>query len=192
MSAIFPVTARRVVWIGVDVGLDGGISAIEEGAPPRIFAMPTDVVVTGTKKKPTKRRIVNGAKLRRIFCELREGATEVYAMIERPQLRPALRRDPVTGETKVNQGIASQAAFMEQFGLIRGILIGLAIPYEDVHPNSWKASIFHGASSKTDARVLAASLFPDVAQRFERVKDDGLAEATLIALYAMRRHSAPF
>ncbi len=192
MSAIHPVTARRAVWIGVDVGLDGGISAIEEGAPPRIFSMPTDVVVTGTKKKPTKRRVVNGAKLRRIFCELREGATEVYAMIERPQLRPAVRRDPVTGELKVNQGVASQAAFMEQYGLIRGILIGLGVPYEDCHPATWKASIFHGASDKTDARVLAASLFPDVAQRFERVKDDGLAEATLIAEYARRRHSAPF
>jgi hypothetical protein len=184
--------ARRAVWIGIDVGLDGGISAIEEGAQPRIFPMPTDTIVNGTKKKPTKKRVVNGTKLCRLLRELQHGTTDIYAMVERPQLRPALRRDAASGELRVNQGIASQASFMQQYGLITGILIGLGIPYEDCHPAVWKANMFHGASNKTDARVLAASLFPEVANRFERVKDDGLAESILIAEYSRRRHSAPF
>ncbi len=184
----------RAVWIGVDVGLDGGIAAVSEGMAPRVHAMPTDTVSTGPASRPKKKRVVNGQSLRRIFVEFAAMANggEVYVMIERPQLRPAVRHDSATGELKVNQGIVSQASFMEQFGLIRGVLIGLGIPYEDVHPATWKANIFHGASDKTDARRLAASLFPVVAQRFELKKNDGLAEATLIAEYARRHHGAAF
>lgn len=179
------------VIIGIDVGLDGGVAMLGDDGQVFIYEMPTDVIVTGTKKKPKKRRVVNGHKLRRIFRDVQKNAREVYVMIERAQLRPAVRRDE-NGALQVNQGVASQAAFMEQYGLIRGILIGLGIPYEEVHPASWKADIFHGASDKTDARVMAANLFPNVAERFELKKNDGLAEATLIAEYARRRRQAPF
>lgn len=40
------------------------------------------------------------------------------------------------------------------------------------------------AASKKEARDLAADLHPDLADKFSRVKDDGRAEALLIARYA--------
>ena len=183
---------RRNAWVGIDVGLDGAIAAIIDDEPPLIFEMPTDTIKSGTAKKPIKRRVLNGFKVRRILQEIQVQVAEMYVLIERAQLRPALRRDAATGEVKVNQGVASQAMFMEQFGLLRGILIGLGIPHEDCHPASWKADVFRGASDKTDARAKAAALFPSIADRFARVKDDGNAEAALIADYGRRRHSAPF
>jgi len=188
-----PVNVTRAVWIGVDVGLDGGIAVIPEGLTPRVYAMPTETFVTGSKGRSKRRRVVNGVVVRRIFDEAASIANggEVHVLIERPQLRPAVRRD-ASGELKVNQGIVSQASFMEQFGLIRGILIGLRIPYEDIHPRTWKADIFHGTSDKTNALILASTLFPVIAQKFALKKNDGLAEAILIAEYLRRRNGSPF
>ena len=183
---------RRNAWVGIDVGLDGAIAAIIDDDPPVIFEMPTDTIKSGTAKKPIKRRVLNGFKVRHILQEIQVQVTEMYVLIERAQLRPALRRDAKTGETRVNQGVASQAMFMEQYGVLCGIMIGLGIPHETIHPATWKAAIFHGSSEKTDARLKASSLFPSIADRFARVKDDGNAEAALIADYGRRRHSAPF
>ena len=39
------------------------------------------------------------------------------------------------------------------------------------------------ALAKTQARVLAQEMYPDLAERFERKLDDGVAESLLIALY---------
>jgi crossover junction endodeoxyribonuclease RuvC len=40
-----------------------------------------------------------------------------------------------------------------------------------------------GAEGKNASRVAASQLFPEHAELFSRVKDDGVAEAALIAWY---------
>ena len=59
-------------------------------------------------------------------------------------------------------------------------------------PASWKAvyGIKRGEDEtkrdkKNEARAIAANLYPAHADKFARVKDDGVAEATLIALYGL-------
>jgi len=39
------------------------------------------------------------------------------------------------------------------------------------------------SQAKTNARLLAAKLYPGLAQKFEKKNTDGLAESLLIALY---------
>jgi len=192
-------TRKPSCFVGVDVGLDGAICALYEGNPiPFIVEMPTDTIRAGTRTKPKNKRVLNGSALRQIFATIQADAGELFVLVERPQLRPALRPSghvcPIcrTPHMIVNQGIASSANFLGQAELIRGILIGLGIAHEDIHPASWKADMFHGASDKTDARAKAAALFPASSQRFARVKDDGLAEAALLAYYNKKRHHAPF
>jgi hypothetical protein len=72
----------------------------------------------------------------------------------------------------------------------------MKIPLQDVHSSTWKADVFRGASSKDDARVKASQLFPAVANKLTLKKNDGLAEALLIADYGRRRRisadNAPF
>ena len=86
--------------------------------------------------------------------------------------------------TMTGQGISSAFRFGEGFGALRMAVVGHG--YEDryVTPGSWKKH-FKLSRDKGVSRSYAASRFPRYAQLFARVKDDGRAEAALIALYGM-------
>jgi len=196
----------RTTFVGIDVGNTGAIAAIIEGAPiPVVFDMPTDAKVTGAKKKPTTRHVLNGERLRKILAQLQAESGEIYACVETPQMRSAMwpAEPKINGQPhncsvchhshyEANQGMASQGSFMRAGGMVVGVLIGLGIPYEEVAANVWTAEVFHGRAEKMDHRTLAKALFPAARSIFDRVKDDGRADAVLIADYIRRRRGAPF
>lgn len=80
------------------------------------------------------------------------------------------------------QGVTSSFSFGTAYGLVRGILAGMKVPYHLITPNEWKRNFRLGAD-KNEARLVAARLIPDSAEQFARVKDDGRAEAALLALF---------
>jgi crossover junction endodeoxyribonuclease RuvC len=57
-----------------------------------------------------------------------------------------------------------------------------------VKPQEWKKAWGLIKTDKTASRELAAKLFPHAADQFKRVKDDGRAEAALIAAYHLGLH----
>lgn len=199
-------SSKPSCFIGIDPGLDGAIVALIERCPmPVIHDMPTDTHVTGTKNKPTKKRVLNGSKLAMMMRTLQRDAGEIYVLLEEPQMRPAVRpAEPLINgrphlctlckrqHFEVNQGIASQASFKEAGGIIKGVLFGLGIPFETIHPRTWMTDVFHGRSEKLGHRQLAQQLYPICAQQLDRVKDDGRAEALLLADYAKRHRDRPF
>ena len=74
-------------------------------------------------------------------------------------------------------------------GLVHGVLASYGVEIRTVAPQTWK-SLFGikrqndtKRQTKNEAREIAAKLFPDQAKLFARAKDDGPAEATLIAFY---------
>lgn len=75
-------------------------------------------------------------------------------------------------------------------GIIHGILAANDIPMVLMAPSEWKVKmglqrdpLESQDSTKDRARALAAKLFPNLADQFKRKKDDGRAEALLIAFY---------
>lgn len=81
------------------------------------------------------------------------------------------------------QGVTSMFAFGKSYGLCIGICAGLQIPVEHVTPAKWKKSV--GAREGKDGnRMRAAERFPAYAHLFRRVRDDGRADAALIAFWA--------
>jgi crossover junction endodeoxyribonuclease RuvC len=79
-------------------------------------------------------------------------------------------------------------------GIVRGILAANRIPFELVHPSVWKRAMGltrfgceTQPENKTRARALASQLFPTLADQFKRVRDDGRAEALLLAVYYHNR-----
>ena len=68
-----------------------------------------------------------------------------------------------------------------------GVLAGLQIQTNTVTPNAWKKAMQLNAG-KDASRAKAAQMWPQQAGEFSRVKDDGKAEAALIAEYG-RRHT---
>jgi crossover junction endodeoxyribonuclease RuvC len=79
-------------------------------------------------------------------------------------------------------GRQSAFNFGQGFGVIKGVLATLAIPFTLVTPSKWKGHYSLGRD-KNAAREAATRLFPANAELFQRKKDDGRAEAALIALW---------
>jgi crossover junction endodeoxyribonuclease RuvC len=84
--------------------------------------------------------------------------------------------------------------FGRSVGVVHGVLGALGIPYTLVSPNEWKGAcgLRRGVNEsqdqvKTRARELATKLWPEMAAEFKRVRDDGRAEACLIARHYANR-----
>lgn len=98
-----------------------------------------------------------------------EGDGQRLAYIERVSAMPG-------------QGVTSTFRFGEQYGALQMALAATKTPVHMVTPAVWKR-YFGLTRSKGASRGLAMQRFPAFADKFKRVKDDGRAEATLIAVY---------
>lgn len=79
------------------------------------------------------------------------------------------------------QGVSSTFTFGQSYGFLRGCLIALGIPFEEVTPRKWQAAM--GCLSKGDKNVTKAraqQLFPSVKVTH------AIADALLIAEYCRR------
>lgn len=95
-----------------------------------------------------------------------------HAFIERVAARP-------------KQGVVSAFNFGMNFGTIKGVCSALRIPVSLVTPAKWKRDL-NLTADKDQARARAAQLWPGAAAQFARKKDDGRAEAALVALWGSK------
>ena len=119
---------------------------------------------------------------RGMFEMLRDSKAS-FAVIETVWIRPG-------------EGRSSGVTMGMGYGLWRGMLVALEIPYEIVSPQSWKRRMVTGLAkgtsdkAKKDASILAAKrLFPGVRLRHSdkcTVDNDNFAEALLIAEFGRR------
>ena len=156
------------VWVGIDPGLTGAVALIHGESPLggviEIFDAPIAVVKKGKKKQG----VPLPDEMARIFYGIRDYNPIVY--IEQVH---AMRK----------QGVTSMFNFGMGYGMWIGILAALSIPYQLVTPQRWKKEMMHGmvTAEKDASLVQAKRLFPQVAEQLQRKKDDGRAEALLIA-----------
>ena len=152
--------------IGIDPGASGAVAILErDGSLVQVFEMPAVEVKVG---KAMKRRV----SPEMLAAELRlYNVSGTVAFIEQVAAMPG-------------QGVSSMFAFGESFGLAKGVLAGLAIPVQTVLPGKWKRALALNAG-KDASRAKAAALWPQHAGEFRRVKDDGKAEAALIAHWGL-------
>ena len=85
-----------------------------------------------------------------------------------------------------NQGVSSMFRFGEGYGHLQMACAASKLPLQYVTPATWKKH-FNLSRDKGVSRGVAMQRFPNQAQQFSRVRDDGLAEAALIALYAAEK-----
>lgn len=151
--------------IGIDPGASGAVAILEKsGKLVHVFDMPSVEVIAGGKAKKRVSPEMLAAELK-LYAD--QGAT---AVVEQVGAMPG-------------QGVSSMFAFGESFGLAKGVLAGLGIPTSTVTPGKWKKAMGVNAG-KDGSRAKAAQLWPTQAGEFKRVKDDGRAEAALIAEWA--------
>jgi crossover junction endodeoxyribonuclease RuvC len=150
------------VVVGIDPGLSGAIAFVLEDYIA-VVDMPT-VEVRG------KRRVCPHG-VRAIF---REHDTRAIAMV-------------VLEHVQGVQGTGATSAFSfgRSFGLVEGVVAGLELATTLVRPQAWTKAL--GVSrDKGDHRRMAANLWPSRANLFARVKDDGRADAALLAHWWLR------
>lgn len=84
-------------------------------------------------------------------------------------------------------GAASAFSFGWACCAVEAALIACGIPFTYVTPQKWKKDMDCPAD-KDGARYRASQLLPNYANNWERKKDDGRAEAALIALFGRKLH----
>jgi len=150
--------------LGIDVGISGAVALLDGNKLVAVHDMPTVSVNVGGKKK---RRI----DARALYLLLQFEKLE-HAFVEIVTARP-------------NQGVSSMFAFGQASGIAEAIAWVMTPDVTGVRPQTWKKH-FKLGSDKGESRKLASELWPDQADRFKRVKDDGRAEAALIGLWGQQ------
>lgn len=156
--------------VGIDPGYNGAIAIMyfDPSTDPKecelfIESMP----VKRVENRPPEIDLAHLVKLlvpHRPFCR--------YVALEKVFLMPF-------------QDIGSGARYIYGAGQIHGLCVGLGLPVLPIIPGVWKSAL-HLSSDKRASLKLARELFPNYSQEFRRMKDDGRAEAVLIAHFARR------
>lgn len=149
------------VIVGIDPGKTGAIATLRDGKLVSVEDMPTIEILVSGKKRDRQ----SAAALSDLLAD--ESISHVF--LEQVGVRPM-------------EGAVGAFSFGRGFGQIEGILAAIRIPHTLVTPQVWKKKLGVPAD-KGGARLFASRLFPDHAKLFARVKDDGRAEAALIAYY---------
>jgi hypothetical protein len=158
---------------GIDPGISGAICLMDDGDVVQVWDMPTLAMARGKKTKhevdaDALALLLVDARIDHAFVEL------VSGMPRRTEAGP------------VSMGASSAFGFGVSFGVIKMGLAAYKIPRTFVSAVRWKKAL-QVPAAKDGARARASQLMPASAHLWTRVKDDGRAEAALIARYGMNQ-----
>ena len=146
--------------LGIDPGASGALALLEGHRLVGVFDMPTIAVKGRAKVLPA-------------------GVVDLIV---------AWKPDQVVVEDVAampGQGVSSMFSFGRSVGILEGVVAALGYPLVMVRPATWKRDAGVPAD-KDAARLMATRLWPDQAALFQRKKDDGRAEAALLARWGAR------
>ena len=160
-----------MVYIGIDPGKTGAVAFIDDcqGEPDHISLhdMPLD----------DSGRVDACGLLNR----LQNAGGHVICFLEKSQAMPG-------------QGVTSTFNYGTGYGSILACLQIANVPFQEVHPMSWKKEFTLVKKDKSDSVAVASRLFPQAFSRLRREKRGGgeillhgRAEALLLAEYCRRR-----
>lgn len=168
------MTSLRV--LGIDPGVSGGwaLAGIQDGKTSLLAVSPMPTYTHRLSRG--KRTYIDTVQLAEDLRRLEISVACIEVVASRPRQ-------------------AGQFSFGFNTGLVHGVLHTLGVRIHDVAPQTWKAAYNlrreeteQKGDVKNRAREIAAAIFPDHARAFAKVKDDGVAEAALIALYGLEQH----
>ena len=153
-----------MIIFGIDPGISGAISVLENKKVIEVFDMPT--MIDGKKNK----RQINGSQVTNIIKERLNASKEIIVVVEHVNAMPG-------------QGVTSMFNFGQSFGILKGICSAMQLPIYFVRPAKWK-KYFNLINSEKDAsRTRAIEIFPYFSSNLSKKKDSNKADAILIASY---------
>ena len=153
-----------MIIFGIDPGLGGAISVLENKKVIEAFDMPT--MIDGKKNK----RQVNGAQVTNIIKEKLNVDKEIIVVVEHVNAMPG-------------QGVTSMFNFGQSFGVIKGVCSALNLPIYFVRPTKWKKYFNLIKTNKDASRTKVIEAYPEISSKLSRKKDSNKADAILIARY---------
>ena len=158
-----------MIVVGIDPGLSGAIARYDSIANTlEVHDMPTFMLERNGKKK---RDVDLSSAARVIDNATKEAGTRIC--VEQVSSMPG-------------QGVSSVFALGKAYGIVLGICAATFCPLETVTPAVWKRGL-SVPSMKDGARARASALLPMHSHLWTRVKDDGRAEASLLALWLSKQ-----
>lgn len=161
-----PMASKTI--LGIDPGLSGGFALLWYGEHERTIMDAWNTPTFTVLRNKKNRRELDIPKIKAIFSDARIGS----AVIESQQAMP-------------KQGVSTTFTTGKNYGILIGVLATLAIPYHIVAPQTWKRALGITKDKETSF-ALARKLFPHDGDFWKRKKDDGVAEAALLAHYGER------
>ena len=154
-----PEMTKRI--LGIDPGASGAMALLDGDVLVRVADMPT-IMVKGRSRilAPGVVDLIVETKPDKIVLE------DVNAM--------------------PGQGVSSMFSFGRGLGVLEGVIAALGYPLIMVRPAKWKRDAGVPAD-KDAARLMATRLWPDHSAMFARKKDDGRAEAALLARWMVMK-----
>ncbi len=159
-----PTKSRQIYILGADPGLSGAIAWYNTSTKTidHVHDMPT--VQINNKVHLDLPRLANLVNA--------YSRDTILAVIEEPSAMPG-------------QGVVSTFRFGHACGVIQGVVSGSNVPIQFVRPAIWK-QILGLSRDKNRSRIMATQMFPGQVHQFLRKKDDGRAEASLLAFFGER------
>lgn len=164
-------------YVGIDIGLSGGIAVIDDENNCMLWEMPVFSVIKGKSKKKS----IDEPELIDIFKNLKilntEDNQKVFICLEKQASRH-------------KQGVVSVFKLGFQYGLVKGIIRTLELPFEYISSKEWQSEfgIVGSNDTKFASYEKASSLFPLAKLKTDRGRIlDGLSDALCMAEYIRRK-----
>jgi crossover junction endodeoxyribonuclease RuvC len=160
-----------MIVVGIDCGKMGALAALREDG---VVMLLRDAPILQVGKK----REYDLAAMADLLRWVQKHDANALVAIERVWARPG-------------EGAVGAISFGEGSGIWLGAVTALGLRLERVTPMRWRKAMLDGLpKGKGSSMQRAKGLFPDQTAQLARKKDDGRAEALLIAEFA-RRSFAP-
>lgn len=152
--------------LGIDPGGTGALALLDaRGLDLRVEDMPVHRVSRGSGTKAE----LDVHAFERLVCSMAPDA----CYFER-----------VHGQD--GDGVSAAFNFGEITGAARALCVAHGSRFIRIAPYKWKKEMGLVGKAKDDGRAMATELWPSMAEAFARKKDDGRADAALIAEYGRR------
>ena len=135
-----------MIIFGIDPGVSGAISVLENKKVLDIFEMPT--MIDGKKNK----KQVNGSQVTNIIKQKLNLNKEVIIVVEHVNAMPG-------------QGVTSMFNFGQSFGVIKGIASALSLPIYFVRPAKWKKYFNLIKTNKYASRKKVIEIYPEISNQ---------------------------
>jgi crossover junction endodeoxyribonuclease RuvC len=151
----------EVIVLAIDPGISGAFAWCDGTRLLSVEDMPT-IEVRGKKK-------VSAASVAEIMRSMKVDLVVIEAVHSMP-----------------GQGVSSSFGFGRSLGVLEGVAAGLGLPVEMAVPAVWKR-LAGAPADKGACRQMATQYWPGKAELFKRAKDDGRADAALLARWSALR-----